>query len=393
MGHKLFITLFLFCLSNSMFSQAPELSSNSYISVITCGSGEELYTSFGHSALRVQDAALGIDVVYNYGTFDFNTPNFYMKFCRGQLPYNLSRSKFENFLYSYELEKRWVTEQVLNLNLEEKNNLFSFLEHNYLPENRAYKYEFFFDNCSTRERDIIEKVLTDKVTFKTDHLKNNYTFRNLLHQNLTTNTWAAFGIDLALGSVIDKQATIREHMFLPIYLKKQLNNTTHNKKPLVIKERTILEFDERDKSSSIISSPLFCLSLILLFVIGITYIDYKNNVRSRWLDFSLFFITGILGLVIVFLWFFTDHSATVVNFNILWAFAPNLFIAFISLRKKKLPNWFGKYLWLLYSLLALCILLWIIGIQIFSPLISILIVALTIRFLFLHQVFKKGKLI
>ncbi len=390
MRQRLLFPLFLFFIIGTAFSQTPELSKKSYISVITCGSGEELYSSFGHSAFRVQDSVLGIDVVYNYGTFDFNTPNFYSKFARGKLLYSLSRSRFENFLYSYELEKRWVKEQILSLSLVEKNELFQFLEHNYLPENRDYKYDFFFNNCSTKKRDILEQVYGDKVVFKENHIEEQYTFRELIHQNVKTDTWAAFGIDLALGSVIDKKATPREHMYLPYYVMKQLANTDFNGKPIVQRERTILDIEEKNNETYFLASPLFWLLLFSLFVILITYIDYKNKVRSRVLDFFLFFITGIIGHVIIFLWFFTDHSATADNFNILWAFAPNLVVTFLIARNNVLPNWFGKYLWVLWGLLLLTLILWLLGVQIFSPLIIPILLALGIRYLFLHQALKKA---
>lgn len=393
MRQRLLFPLFLFFLVGTVFSQTPELSAKSYISVITCGSGEELYSSFGHSAFRVQDSILGIDVVYNYGTFDFDTPNFYSKFATGKLLYSLSRSHFENFLYSYELEKRWVKEQILNLSQVEKNELFQFLEHNYLPENRDYKYDFFFNNCSTKKRDILEQVYGDKVVFKENHLEEQYTFRELIHQNVKTNTWAAFGIDLALGSVIDKTATPREHMYLPYYVMKQLANTDFNGKPIVQRERTILDIEEKNHAPYFLASPLFWLILFSLYVIIITYIDYKNKVRSRRLDFFLFFVTGIIGLVVIFLWFFTDHSATAGNFNILWAFAPNLVVAFLIVRNNILPNWFDTYLWVLWGLLLLTLILWLLGVQIFSPLIIPILLALGIRYLFLHQALKKGELV
>ncbi|NJB72368.1 hypothetical protein GGR42_002859 [Saonia flava] len=393
MKQKFLLSLLLFCILGKINSQTPELSPKSYISVITCGAGEELYSSFGHSAFRVQDSVLGIDVVYNYGTFNFNTPNFYTKFARGKLLYSLSRNRFENFLFSYELEQRWVKEQILSLSLKEKNELFRFLENNYLPENRDYKYDFFYDNCATRERDVLEKVYGSNIVFKENHLEEQYTFRELIHQNLSTNSWAAFGIDLALGSVIDKKASPREHMYLPFYVMKQLDNTDFNGKPIVQRERTILDFGQKINGNYLLASPLFWLLLLLLFVVIITYIDFKNITRSRWLDFFLFIFTGIAGFIILFLWLLTDHSATAGNFNILWAFAPNLVIAFFIIKKNRLPDWFDIYLYILLGLLVLCIVLWLVGVQTFSPLISILLLTLGIRYLFLHYTFKKGELV
>ncbi|MBT8320736.1 MAG: DUF4105 domain-containing protein, partial [Eudoraea sp.] len=153
-----------------VLGQGGILSESAQISVLTCGSGQELYTAFGHSAFRVQDPVKDIDVVYNYGTFDFQAPNFYTNFAKGKLIYTLSRQRFENFLYDYELEKRWVKEQILDLDQDQKNDLIIFLENNYRPENRDYRYDFLFDNCSTKMPDILGQILENQIKFGEDHL-------------------------------------------------------------------------------------------------------------------------------------------------------------------------------------------------------------------------------
>ncbi|MBT8294635.1 MAG: DUF4105 domain-containing protein, partial [Eudoraea sp.] len=170
------------------FSLQAQLSDDAQISIITCDAGQDLYSSFGHSAFRVQDSANGINWVYNYGTFDFNTPNFYYKFAKGKLLYSLSVSTFSDFLFTYELENRWVKEQILKLNPQERNNLFRFLENNRKPENRDYKYDFLFDNCATKLPQILKKVLGNNLEYHGEHLKNHLTFRDLIHQNLLTNS-------------------------------------------------------------------------------------------------------------------------------------------------------------------------------------------------------------
>ena len=385
---------FLFCcfigLSGLSFSQEIKLSPAATISVITCGSGEELYSSFGHSAFRIADPVLGIDVVYNYGTFNFNAPNFYLKFTQGKLLYSLSRQQFDHFLYEYELENRWVKEQVLALSEVQKNELFLFLENNYLPENRDYKYDFFFDNCSTKMGAVLEQTFGNALQYDYTHLEHQYTFRELIHQNLRTNSWSAFGIDLALGSVIDRKATPHEHLFLPNYVMKQLNHTTLGNLPIVAQERTVLKEGPAPKATLFILSPLFWLSVVLVLVSMVTYFDFKNKKRSRWLDFSLFFATGVAGLVIVFLWFFTEHTTTVINFNVLWAFPLNLVVAFFLLSKKPMFKGLLYYIITLLVLLAATLVLWGLKIQLFSALLLLLLIALGIRYLFLHFILKKG---
>ncbi len=383
----LFVCLFL--VYGISFSQQITLSPTATISVITCGSGEELYSTFGHSAFRIADPTLGIDVVYNYGTFDFNAPNFYLKFTQGKLLYSLSRQQFDYFLYEYELENRWVEEQVLNLTETQKNDLFQFLENNYRPENRDYKYDFFFDNCSTKMGEVLEQTFGNQLQYDYSYLEEPYTFRELIHQNLKTNSWSAFGIDLALGSVIDRAATPHEHLFLPSYVMRQLKYTRLGNEPVVLQERTILKEGPKLKQPNFLLTPAFWLSVILIIVAWITYLDFKKGSRNKWLDFGLFFTTGAAGVVIVFLWFFTEHTTTVLNFNVLWAFPLNLIVAFLLLSKKPMFKGLLYYTIGLLVLLAVTLVLWGLKIQLFSPLLLLLLIALGIRYLFLHFILKK----
>ena len=274
------------------FSLQAQLSEGAQISILTCDSGRDLYSSFGHSAFRVRDSANGINWVYNYGTFDFNTPNFYYKFAKGKLLYSLSVSTFSDFLFTYELENRWVKEQILNLSPEEKNDLFLFLENNRKPKNRDYKYDFLFDNCATKLPEVLKKVLGNNIQFHGEHLKNKFSFRDLIQQNLLTNSWSSFGIDLALGSVIDREAAPEEYMFLPKYVMLQMQNTSLDANPLVQRERSVLEYSNKKFSYNFGTSPLFWLLLLFLFILTISYIDLRNGTRSRWLDFFLFLTTG-----------------------------------------------------------------------------------------------------
>ncbi|WP_240484955.1 lipoprotein N-acyltransferase Lnb domain-containing protein [Arenibacter latericius] len=383
--------IFLFFFSISIFcgAQQSQISPNAQISVLTCGAGDDLYTTFGHSAFRVQDPVQGIDVVYNYGTFDFNPPMFYVDFAKGNLFYSLSKQETPYFLYAYELENRWVKEQQLDLDLAQKNKLYKFLEINHLPENRDYKYDFFYNNCATKIGDVLEETLGTKLHFE-DQLEEKYTFRELLHQKLTLNSWSNFGIDLALGSVIDQTASNKEHMFLPDYVMKQLGNSTLGRSKLVSKERTIINPKERKAGTNFITTPLFWILSLLLLVIIITYLNYKNKVRSRVLDFGLFIITGLAGILLLFLWFFTDHTATVYNFNILWVFPLNTIVAFILFKKNTEASWLPKYLILLLAMLVLTVILWIFNIQSFSPLIAPLLIMLGIRYLFLWNYFQQS---
>ncbi len=376
----------LFCFIASFMGQAQviELSSLAKISVLTCGSGDQLYSTFGHNAFRVHDPTIGIDVVYDYGVFDFRTKNFYVKFAQGQLDYTVARRYYSNFIKEYEFEKRWVKEQVLQLSQEEKNKLFQFLENNYLPENRAYQYDFFYNNCSTKIWDVLKNIYGDKLKLDKNYLENQYTHRELIHQNMATNSWSAFGIDLALGSVIDDLATPKEHMFLPLYVMRQFRTTQFGSKLLAANETAVYKPKTQNDKPNFFTTPLFVTLILMVIVFIITIFDYKNAKRSRGLDFTLFFITGAAGVVIFFLWFLTDHTATANNLNIVWAFPLNLIIAFLIWRKKPLPVWLRWYVLFLLLMLVLTVVLWLFKVQVFSPVIIPVLLAIGIRYIFLY---------
>jgi len=382
---SLLVSSLFLILGNTVLGQ---LSSGAKISVLTCGPGTDLYATFGHSAIRVQDPGNGLDLVYNYGTFDFNTPNFYLKFARGKLLYSLSRERFEDFLYTYQLEKRWVKEQVLQLSGPERNEIFRFLETNYEPANRDYKYDFLFNNCATKIPDVFARVLGNRLEFSEGFLKEPFTFRQLIHQYLDTNSWSSLGIDLALGAVIDRKAKPLEHMFLPDYVYRQLNHSLIEGKPLVLRERTILEAYGSGNKGYFTMTPAFWLLLALLFTTAITYIDFRNGSRSKALDFLLLGFTGITGLLIIFLWFFTDHTATAWNFNLLWAFPLNLLLIIFLRRIGTGHRRVGIFLLILISFLVTIPMVWTLGIQVFSPLLITIWCCLTLRYLFLYRQYK-----
>jgi hypothetical protein len=332
----------------------------------------------------VQDREKGIDWIYNYGTFNFNTPNFYSKFARGKLLYSLSKQRFENFLYTYELENRWVKEQVLDINATERNEVFSFLENNYKPQNRDYKYDFLMENCSTKIPEVLKSTLGQDLVYINYLQDSHRSFRDLIQENLIRNSWSSFGIDLALGAVIDREADYQQYMFLPEYVFHQLEQTTVDGRPIVSRERTILDYRLQNRGNYFTSSPLFWFGLLFLFTATITYIDFRNQVRSRVLDFILFLFTGLAGCLMVFLWFFTDHTATAMNLNVFWAFPINLVLAYYVVRYKHLPAWSAPFLVILLAFLLIAVLVWALGIQYFSPVVSVLLLSLGLRYGFLY---------
>lgn len=388
MKFKLSFFVFLFFLV-STYAQQFQLSPEAKISVITIGSGESLNDAFGHNAFRIKDDNLGIDVVYGYGEYDFEAPNFYLKFAQGKLNYLISRHSFKNFYFAYKNANRTINEQVLNLNAEEKQKLFNYLENNYKPENRRYLYDFFYDNCATRIRDVITKTSNRKIDFILPENFEPKTFRTLIHNHVDLNTWGSFGIDIALGSVIDRKATVNEHMFLPKYIHTFFANATLNDAENLVKNSSILyEKKETNSSFNFLFSPLLIMGLIGLGILFITYRDYKNNARSKWLDIVLFSITGLVGILVLLLWVATDHSATAQNYNLLWAFPLNIFVLG-QLLKPQIKKWFKSYLKFLIIMLCLMTLHWIIGVQVFAIGLIPLLLALLVRYVFLINFFNQ----
>ena len=344
---SLLVVLLLFATQAKAQFEGISISQDAKISLITCSSGDDLYAVFGHSAVRVQDQAMGLDVIFNYGTFDFNEPNFYLKFARGKLNYKLSAAHFQDFLYNYAQENRSVFEQELNLTPEQKQKYWLFLTNNYLPANRFYLYDFFFDNCATRIRDGLEATFPDQVKYNIEHMDKDYTFRNLIDLYLPPQPWGDFGIDLALGSRIDREATPYEYMFLPDYLAEGFASATIEQNgqavPLTGKPQPVfVQTPPAEKPFSPFEPTVLAWALFVAVAV-VTFLDLKKGTRSTTLDFVLFFLAGLLGIVMLLLWFATDHQATAYNFNLLWAIPTHAIVAFFVARRV-MPEWTSKYM-------------------------------------------------
>ncbi|MBT34376.1 MAG: hypothetical protein CMO01_32325 [Thalassobius sp.] len=340
-----------------------KLSHRAKISVFTIapgGADDELFTQFGHSAFRVFDPMNRIDWIYDYGVFDFDAPNFYLKFARGKLNYMLAKRDYKRFLAAYQHYNRSLTEQVLNLDSAEMQQVFDYLETNYLPENRYYLYDFFYDNCATKIPLVIEESLGDKVQFDRSPTEEDRTFRDLIEPRLVNHRWGDLGIDLALGLPTDKIATRYQYMFLPYYVEIQFAKAkiTHHgeTEPLVSNTRVAFEALP-DEGKGTIIGPGMVFGALLVLVIGLTYLDFFKKKRSKWLDFTLFLIAGLIGLLLFFLWFLTDHKATHGNLNIIWAFPTHLVFAIFLLRKN-IKNWVLTYALVTAVVLLLLVLSW-----------------------------------
>jgi len=337
---KLFL-LALLLISLSAKTQTL-LSSKAEISLITCGPYQgELYSAFGHSAIRVFDPELNIDYAYNYGVFDFDQPNFYLNFTRGFLYYKLGVYSYPHFRDYYISHNRYVHEQIVNLDSVQKQKIFSYLENNSLPENQTYRYDYFYNNCSSKIRDVFAEVFKDQIQFDGTFIKTNYTIRDLTDIYLQQQPWGDLGIDICLGLPMDKKATPYEYMFLPDYLESSFDHATLNGAPIVKQKIAVYE-SVPEATSFHWYHPWIVWGIIFLLVSLLSYRDWKRKRLTKWFDITLFGVLGLLGWLLLLLWTATDHKAAANNFNLMWAIPFHLFAA-IALFKKSIPTWTHTY--------------------------------------------------
>lgn len=324
--------------------------------MLTCSPGEELYSTFGHTALRVKDNVTGADIVFNYGTFEFG-PDFYTKFVKGQLRYFLSIENFADFSNNYQSESRSIQEQVLQTSCTEKEKLFAALHLNAQEENKYYQYDFLFDNCTTRAKEIVAGNTTSPVVFNNILPADAPSFRNQIHYYLNKGGqyWSKLGIDLLLGAKLDKKASNEQSMFLPDYLLKGFDSATINGHPLVIPPETILQMPTF-LNKNVLFRPIIVFSFLLVLIIVLSIIQKTWSAKFLYaFDFIFFLITGLIGLLILYMWFGTDHNTTQNNYNLLWTLPTHALMAFFIHKKQ---NWSKQYFRIVMWFSLLLLLIW-----------------------------------
>ena len=326
------IVFLLLCILNSK-AQQISFGDSAVISLITCSPGQEVYSKFGHTAIRINDVKNGNDLVFNYGIFSFETENFYYKFIKGQTDYQLGIYDTRYFLPEYAQRNSMVWEQVLNLTLSEKKNLINSLLKNYEPQNRTYRYNFVFDNCSTRPRDKIIAALNGYIKFQ-PHTESK-TYREWIGTYVGNDTWLKFGIDIVFGLDADQSVDTSESMFLPenllnefqtaqVYSSNgQIRNLVTQKNILVNKNDTTVANDPWLFKPTAISLFFLVLGIIL------TVWDVKEGRRHfKMFDTFILFITGLGGVIAFYLMFFSLHPLVRSNLNLLWLNPLNIILAF-----------------------------------------------------------------
>ena len=332
------ITIFLIISSlSAVNAQGNTLSDSATLSLITCSPGPQIYALFGHTAIRLVDPARGLDIVFNYGMFNFNKPNFYLKFIQGATDYELGAYETKYFLPEYRERNSSVTEQMLNLTTAEKQQLADALFVNYQPENREYRYNFVYDNCSTRPRDKILSVIKDKVVY--DYVSEPQTFRNWVGTYTGENTWAKFGIDMLLGREADELSTRWSSMFLPEVLCREFgavkiiapDGTTRS---LVNAEKIIVSRQDSIVKTNYLQLPITVTLTVLLLGVLLIFYEKRRKKYYKIIDSVLLIVSGLAGVIIFYLMFFSVHPLVHSNFNLLWCNPLNILVGLFLWNRK-----------------------------------------------------------
>ena len=314
---RVLFSIFMFLLCMKSYAQRQD---SIQFSLLTCSPGTEIYSLFGHTAIRYQNFTQKRDLVFNYGMFSFSAPNFIYRFVKGETDYQLGVTEFRYFESEYKFRGSAVYQQVINLTQEEKLNLQRLLLENYLPQNRVYRYNYFYDNCTTRARDRIEQSINGRVVYP--DASEDKTFRSIVHEYTDGFDWEEFGIDLCLGAQADKNITVRQQMFSPFYMhdfahKAVIEDSVGNVRPFVSSEEVIVEADEVKPVDSFPLSPVFCSIAFLLINVIVAIFQISGKKIFWWWDLVLYFIQGTSGCIIAFLFFFSVHPTVDSNWMIL----------------------------------------------------------------------------
>ena len=357
---RAFLFVLILCISLSSFAQI-KLSPEAQIHVLTCGPYQpELYSAFGHSAVRITDPVYKLDLLFNYGVFDFDQPNFYLNFARGFLNYKLDVMDYSRFRDFYIYQNRSIHEQVLNLTATQKQEYFEFLYWNAQPENQYYYYDYFYDNCATRIRDGLKQAFGEDLHFDGSYITSTNTLRGLTDIYLKEQPWGDLGIDLCLGMPMDVEATPDMHMFLPDYIESGLNNAfirTDDGEEVPLVRETIITYEATPEPSTASGiTPLIAFTFLLVAGIIITYLEIRKGRNLKLFDVILFSLVGLVGWLLFLLWVATDHGAAARNYNLLWALPVYFPIAFWLLRHRRSAKLklFFKVIFFLNVIIILC---------------------------------------
>ena len=378
--HTLTALLLFFAASATNINAQTGNPDSIRFSLLTCSPGQEIYNLFGHTAIRCEYPEMGIDYVFNYGVFNFRAPNFVWRFVKGETDYMLAVEPYPDFVAGYKYNNRSIWQQRLNLTATEKAKLFQLLHTNALPENRVYRYSFFYDNCSTRPRDRIEECIEGEVVY--DEIAPRKTFRNIVHECTEGYPWQRFGMDLCLGSDADELVSYRLEMFAPFYLMDafktaKIIDKEGNERALAAPPEIIVSAAPMQKNT-VVFTPMRAALLLLILIGAITLYGIKKK-KSFWaIDLLLFASAGIAGCVIAFLMFFSEHPSVDANYLLILLQPLHLLLLPFFIRKE-IRREKSCYHTLNFIALTLFIVLWLIIPQHFNFAVLPLALSLLIR--------------
>ena len=371
----LFILLFF-----SLNTKADSRNENEEfeISILSIGEGQSLADAFGHTGIRIIDKKTNNDVVFNFGIYDYNAPNFYSNFVKGRPVYKLGVQNYISFINNYIKQDRYIIEHEINLDKKTTQKIINLLVKNL--EDPNYVYDYLRDNCSTRVADLFIKQTEQPQNTEIDILTEN-SYRKLIHSKINENSWGALGIDLCLGAIMDRKISIKETLFLPEKLMQYLDSLIEKDsksitKNIIFSPQSSLLYNEN------LPNPLLINSLLSVLLIFITFLNFKKSIWKKWIDILIYFSSGTLGVLVIYLWFFSNHFASAQNFNFLWAFPFNLIMVYALLRENP-PNWAVNFIKLNIILLVLLFIHWATGVQKYNITLLPIFIALLVRYSYL----------
>lgn len=306
------------------------------ISLLTCSPGKEVWAQYGHTAIRYYDKESGEDLAINYGIFSLDQTYFIPRFVLGMTDYRMGVQPMDMFLAQYSYEGRGVVEQVLNLSAEDKEVIYKALQENMKPENVVYRYNYFFDNCTTRARDMLVNHLHGKVVYPP--AEEDATFRSMIHKWNNKYEWSQFGEDLLLGVNADRKTTKSEQQFLPENLRSDFDKARYNGKPLVKETNVLLDAETEVAEPAFPLSPLSVALIFAVISLVMMLFSYRRQqVYWAW-DLALMLTSGLMG-IIFFVMIFSQHPCVSLNFILLFFNPLPLFFLYSTIKKKKVIWW------------------------------------------------------
>lgn len=327
------------------------------ISLLTCGPGEEVYSLYGHTAIRFHNLKNNQDLVINYGMFSFSQRFFIVRFVFGLTDYEMGIMPFDAFMEEYKSEGRWVKEQVLNIPLQDKMKIAMAIENNYLPENRTYRYNYFYDNCTTRARDILIKSISGNVEVQ-DNQSVKSSYRKEIHKWNTNHYWARWGNDLLLGVNADRSIDRKEQQFLPDNLSKDwktaiIKYADGKVYPFICQEHYLIAKTLPTKNSvqnSNIFNPYTLIGAIILVILLASWKKMSHPLPYKIVMSCVWLTTGLCGIIISAM-IFSQHPTVSLNLQILLLNPLNLGMLIPALARNK------KYKLIIFA----CLILFMLG--------------------------------